>query len=627
MIFSSLRTARCGHYTLKLWALALGCALLLLFVHATPAGAKALHAQYSHSNPAANERLPSGQPPLLVEIWFTEQVEPEFSSIQVYDQQRQRVDNNDSRVVPQDPYALMVSLHPHLPDGAYTVVFSNVSTEDGHHVQSNFSFVVGSGPLPGNTNALLNSATAFDENFTVWSIVLRWVNYLGMAALVGGAAFLLFVWRPAMRRARKTLTAESLRKAIPRLEQRVSSLLLGSILLLLCGWVAFLLYQASIDSGLVVWSVFGSPTLHVTLLQSRFGLIWLVRLGLLMGAMLCWLCWFRCRKARSSRTKRAIWPLWLLLLLGAAIMLTTVLNSHAAASKEAWLLVPADEIHLLSTGFWVGGLLTLVSGIAALWPVLLPGTGERTRLLAILLPRFSRIALGSVGLLALTGSLQAVVQLGSLNSLFTTPYGQALCIKIALFVLLLCLGAYSLRRVSPRMKGFAGNQDEVKGANSLAAGALQRAFRRTIRVEAGVMALLLLVVGALTSLSPPPPPGAVPSSGHAFVQQGQASSIRYTLVINPGTVGINTIAVDLHEQNGQAIIRADAVLVRLTMLDMQMGVQEVSLQPVSGTPGRYSSATSALSMAGHWKIILLVRRAGYDDASVTFPYLPGPSSP
>lgn len=58
----------------------------------------------------------------------------------------------------------------------------------------------------------------------------------------------------------------------------------------------------------------------------------------------------------------------------------------------------------------------------------------------------------------------------------------------------------------------------------------------------------------------------------------------------------------------------------LLMLDMQMGTQETPLQPVSGTPGRYSGATGDLSMPGHWRITLLVRRTGYDDASATFPY-------
>jgi putative copper export protein len=81
------------------------------------------------------------------------------------------------------------------------------------------------------------------------------------------------------------------------------------------------------------------------------------------------------------------WP-WLLLLLGVGIMVTTSLASHAAANRDAWLLVPADVLHLVSTGFWIGGLLALVGIVPVALRALVPGTGDRTRLLARLLPYF-----------------------------------------------------------------------------------------------------------------------------------------------------------------------------------------------------------------------------------------------
>src|SRR5947199_4859214 len=36
------------------------------------------HAQYDHSNPPANARLPSGYSLTRVQVWFTEQVDPNF---------------------------------------------------------------------------------------------------------------------------------------------------------------------------------------------------------------------------------------------------------------------------------------------------------------------------------------------------------------------------------------------------------------------------------------------------------------------------------------------------------------------------------------------------------------------
>ncbi|MBO0783829.1 MAG: CopD family protein, partial [Ktedonobacteraceae bacterium] len=499
----------------------------------------------------------------------------------------------------------------------------NVSAEDGHHVKSNFSFVVGAGPLPGNTSDLLDASSALDENFSLWSITLRWLNYLGMAGLVGMIAFLVLVWQPGTRLASQDIAMGTIHKANARLEKRASSLVWATILILLCGWIAFLLYQSCIDSGLTFWALFRSQALSATLFQSRFGTVWLIRLALIVGTIPCWFSWSRRQAAihteemQASRSSR--WSLWLLLLLGTGMMLTTSLNSHAAASKDAWFLLPADLVHLLSTGFWIGGLLLFVSGLAAVWPVLLPGTGDRTRLLAVLLPRFSRLALISVLLLVLTGTLQAIVQLGTLTALFTTNYGLALCLKLGIFFVLLCLGAFHLLRVSPRMRLFSRNSGEEDGARSLSAGALQRTFRRTVGVEAGLAILVLLVVGGLTSLSPPPPPQqqrTQASSTGPFVQRGQASNLSYILVINPGRAGPNTFEVDLHDASGKPISDAEAVALRFTMLDMDMGVQDVPLQPVASTPGRYSGTASVLGMSGHWSISLLVQRSGYDDASI-----------
>jgi copper transport protein len=249
---------------------------------------------------------------------------------------------------------------------------------------------------------------------------------------------------------------------------------------------------------------------------------------------------------------------------------------------------------------------------------LVPGTGDRTRLFARLIPRFSRVAIISVVLLSITGVVQAVIQLGSFAALMTSNYGRVLDLKIFLFVLLLCLGAYNLRKVSPRMKAFAASTDANEGAGSLAAGTLQRAFRRAIRGEVGLMVLLLLVVGGLTSLSPPPPPrhAATPTGG-AYIHQGQMEDLNYRLVINPGKIGENTIEVALTDTHGKPVQGADAVIVRFMMLDMAMGIQEEDLQPITHQPGHYTATSSDLSMGGHWRMTLIVRRAGFNDAQTS----------
>lgn len=570
------------------------------------------HAHYDHSIPAANARLASGQPPAQVQVWFSERIEPDFSNLVVYNQSKQRVDADNSHAVPNDPYELVISLHPHLPDGAYTVVFQNVSLDDGHHVVGAFSFVVGNAPLPTNTNALIGNMQSGDANFNAWSIMTRWLNYLGMAAFVGGLAFLLLVWRPTIAQLTTDLGTE-LSAAREKVNTRISHFLLGSLLILTAGWVAMLLYQASTSTGKSLLQLFSGQTLLSYIAESHFGAIWLMRLGLIGLAFLVW-DRGRSRKGKHDLSRAA----WLLLLIGIGIMVTTSLNSHAAANQMAWFLLPIDILHLLSTGFWIGGLLSFIGIVPIAMSVFAPGTGDRTRFFARLIPHFSLVAIVSVVIIGITGTIEAIVQLGSFGALLNSGYGQALDIKIFLFILLLCLGAYNLLRVSPRMNVFAKSADEERGAGSFAAGKLQRMFRRSIKAEAFLIVLLLLVVGGLTSLSPPPPSNSASTAGGAFVHQGQSANLNYRLVINPGKIGENTIEVALTDTAGKPIQKADAVIVRFEMLDMDMGVQEEELQPAANQPGNYTAIGSDLSMAGHWKITLIIRRTGFDDVKTSF---------
>jgi hypothetical protein len=57
------------------------------------------------------------------------------------------------------------------------------------------------------------------------------------------------------------------------------------------------------------------------------------------------------------------------------------------------------------------------------------------------------------------------------------------------------------------------------------------------------------------------------------------------------------------------------VLLRFTMLDMEMGVQDLGLDPVVNKPGHYATNGYALSMNGNWEIDLIVRRAGSNDVT------------
>jgi copper resistance protein C len=98
------------------------------------------HAFLDHASPAVGRTVATAPP--AVTIWFTQELEPAFSSIEVQDQSGVRVDAGDAQVDAKDPTILRVSLKP-LPPGKYKVFWRVVSV-DTHPTEGTFTFTVGS---------------------------------------------------------------------------------------------------------------------------------------------------------------------------------------------------------------------------------------------------------------------------------------------------------------------------------------------------------------------------------------------------------------------------------------------------------------------------------------------------
>ncbi|HZT86540.1 MAG TPA: copper resistance CopC family protein [Stellaceae bacterium] len=97
------------------------------------------HAFLDHASPAVGSTVPAA--PATVTLWFTQALEPAFSSVAVTDRSGQRVDLGNARVPPGQPDQLQVGLRPLLP-GIYTITWRVVSV-DTHATQGSFTFSVG----------------------------------------------------------------------------------------------------------------------------------------------------------------------------------------------------------------------------------------------------------------------------------------------------------------------------------------------------------------------------------------------------------------------------------------------------------------------------------------------------
>ncbi len=116
----------------RLSAFALALPLLL-----APAAAFA-HAHLKSAEPAVDSTVST--PPTQVVIFFTEGVEPRFSTIEVQDAKGQRVDAADPHTAPNDPTHLIVNLKA-LQPGSYTVVW-HATAVDTHKTDGTFHFTL-----------------------------------------------------------------------------------------------------------------------------------------------------------------------------------------------------------------------------------------------------------------------------------------------------------------------------------------------------------------------------------------------------------------------------------------------------------------------------------------------------
>ena len=99
------------------------------------------HAFLDHASPPVGSSVPI--PPPVVALWFTQDLEPAFSSVTVTNEAGQRVDLGNVQIPQGTPAELQVGLKPLAP-GTYLVSWHVVSV-DTHPTEGTFTFEVGRG--------------------------------------------------------------------------------------------------------------------------------------------------------------------------------------------------------------------------------------------------------------------------------------------------------------------------------------------------------------------------------------------------------------------------------------------------------------------------------------------------
>ena len=106
--------------------------------HLFVTGPALAHAFLDHAQPAVGSTVAA--PPATVALWFTERLEPAFSTVRVLGPSGEPVDRGAPQVGPDDATRLSVALKP-LGPGRYKVEWRVVSV-DTHVTNGSFSFEV-----------------------------------------------------------------------------------------------------------------------------------------------------------------------------------------------------------------------------------------------------------------------------------------------------------------------------------------------------------------------------------------------------------------------------------------------------------------------------------------------------
>lgn len=565
-----------------IWAIAMLATLL------PPARVQA-HAAFLRAVPEPNSVLPEHAHE--VTIWFTEPLEPQFSEIQVLDTQGKRVDSGNSRLLEDDPMAMTVSL-PTLPDGTYTVAWRNVSTVDGHTLRGSYVLSFGEA-IPGAATA---EATTVAERAPLEGFA-RGLVLVGALALVGGLLFERLLIVPVFFKAGVSAATVALGVRLLRRARRVM-------------WLALLLFTLSSLYQLVGQAItlFNIPlaqleTLYVSVVlrTTDWGNLWIWRMWLFSIVAIYLIAEALIAAPVEEEDTVSRIAKTLALFAGLGMLFTLSLASHAAAMGPLRVAaIFSDYLHLLASAVWVGGLFHLA---LAAYPLYRLQASARGPLLAQIIPRFSTLAMLSVGTLVITGLYSAWAQV-TIPAALTTPYGLTLLAKLALFVPLLALGAFNLFRVSPRLRG------EGRAASWL---------QRTVSVESLLALAIILIVGVLTGLEPARQVAARQGLGQerAVTHEDSVEGTQIAVTIEPSVTGNNDITVTLQDALGRPLANAEEVAVELTYLNTDLGPTLVTAQP-GAEAGQYVAEDILLSVAGDWQSALLVRRPDAFDARTAF---------
>jgi copper transport protein len=580
------------------------------------------HAQLVGTSPQSGTTL-RAQPSRVI-FKFNQAVGGTLGAVRVYDAHGKEVDDLQVAHPAGRAHWMGVGLRAGLPDGTYTATYRVISA-DTHIVYGGLVFNIGHSS--GASNVTVSGLLKRSETGHVTKVafgVVRALDYLSLALMLGGLAFLAIAWLPGLLAV--AVPDAQWQAASRAFAGRLQRLLYAAIVLGFVVSVLGVLLQGASAAGVSLWASLKGVVLESTL-ESRFGTVWAARAldwlligGLLMGARalrrplvptLRREDGVGARAATASpppagkaASLTAAPPSWLLALLALGVgylAITPALAGHASIESPVGVFFPADVVHVLAASVWVGGIACLLFVLPTATREL--GGPDRTRLLLASLARFSPLALSAVIAIAITGVVQAYIDVRSLHGLLHSTYGALILVKVALLLALISLGWVNRERVLPALRRVVDARRTPGELGALA--------RRTMRGELALMLGVFAVTAALISYTPPIDAEAGPFSANTTIGGAELE-----MTVEPAEAGPNTAHLYLIDARTGTQFTATKELAVTASLPSK-GIGPLALRATLAGPGHYILNSAVLSPPGTWEIQITDRVSEFEQHTRT----------
>lgn len=562
--------------------------LLLLYTASIPYASA--HPYIEKTIPSAVQNGPIGTD--TVTVFFSEAVDIEYSEIRVIDDKGSRIDNGDLRYHQEEEgeeTSLSVSTPP-LKDGIYTVSTKVLSKVDGHLVPGVFLFGVGDAAVDPE----LLAQTSSTELLLLPEAGAELPGMIGQTIIVGAVVGAMAVWGTKGRQFASKDETDALESAhYKRFMQLVGA---GILLVLASNMLVIILQMIRLESGLV------------ETIQTQFGLNWLVRMVVSMALAGVWFAANRATVAQS-RLQAARWAM---LAIGLALMMTSSLSGHGAATEEPEAVI-LDYIHNVVAGVWIGGIIYAVFGLL---PALSKSSDTYREMFSIsMIPRLSMIFIISIGIVIVTGPTLLWMLESDVGLITESLFGKLIILKVAIASVMVGMGALVQYRVQRRAESDMRSSKKTSVYKSL---------QKMLKVDVGLGVLLLVVVVLLTNGTLPA--GEIRSTDAQEAPEKGFSVIEFSdnavfdVMITPFNTGDNLITVSVYDTDGAGLEDLDKIKVKTSnpsagIPPIEVIMSEVVSKPHTGSypreppllPATYQGEMT-LAFSGQWLVEVEAQR-------------------